>query len=224
VIGTLIQLAHVSRSFAVGERTIDAVKDVTLAIAAGQHVALVGPSGSGKSTLLNLIGGLDRPSSGTLVVDGRDISQLSPSMLAAYRRTTIGFVFQTFRLLRDLTALENAALPLVLAGRGHAAAESDVAPLLERVGLGRRFSHRPAQLSVGQQQRVALARALANRPRIVLADEPTANLDAESAEEVLGLLVELQRERALTVLVATHDAAVAARAGIVVHLEHGRAR
>lgn len=222
MIGTLIQLAHVSRSFAVGERTIDAVKDVTLAIAAGQHVALVGPSGSGKSTLLNLIGGLDRPSSGTIVIDGRDISGLSATALAAYRRTTIGFVFQTFRLLRDLTALENAALPLVLAGRGHAAAENDVAPLLERVGLGRRFSHRPAQLSVGQQQRVALARALANRPQIVLADEPTANLDAESAEEVLGLLVELQRERALTVLVATHDAAVASRAEIIVRLEHGR--
>jgi len=201
---------------------VDALADVSLVVGANENVAVTGPSGSGKSTLLNLIGGIDRPSSGAIRVDGRDIGGLSSDDLAKYRRETIGFVFQTFRLLPDLTAIENVALPHVLAGGSEEAGATKARPLLDRVGLGDRLRHRPAQLSAGEQQRVALARALVNRPRILLADEPTASLDAEAAARVAGLMFSACRETGASLLLVTHDAALAARCPQVMHLAAGR--
>ena len=201
---------------------MDALADVSLVARAHESVAVTGPSGSGKSTLLNLIGGVDRPSSGAIRLDGRDIGGLSSDDLAKYRRETIGFVFQTFRLLPDLTAIENVALPHVLAGGSEEAGETKARPLLDRVGLGDRLRHRPAQLSAGEQQRVALARALVNGPRILLADEPTASLDAEAATALLDLIAEIRKERGLTLIVATHDDDLSARADRAIRLRRGR--
>jgi len=201
---------------------VDALADVSLVVGANENVAVTGPSGSGKSTLLNLIGGIDRPSSGAIRVDGRDIGGLSSDDLAKYRRETIGFVFQTFRLLPDLTAIENVALPHVLAGGSEEAGATKARPLLDRVGLGDRLRHRPAQLSAGEQQRVALARALVNGPRILLADEPTASLDTEAATALLDLIAEIRKERGLTLIVATHDDDLSAGADRAIRLRRGR--
>jgi ABC-type lipoprotein export system ATPase subunit len=201
---------------------VDALADVSLVVGAHENVAVTGPSGSGKSTLLNLIGGVDRPSSGAIRVDGRDIGSLSSDDLAKYRRETIGFVFQTFRLLPDLTAIENVALPQVLAGGSEEAGETKARPLLDRVGLGNRLRHRPAQLSAGEQQRVALARALVSGPRILLADEPTASLPAEAATALFDLIAEIRKERGLTLIVATHDDGLSAGADRAIRLRRGR--
>jgi putative ABC transport system ATP-binding protein len=218
----LIEASRLSRRYTFGPTAVDALVDVELRIAAGEAVAIVGPSGSGKSTLLNLIGGLDRPTAGTLEVDGRDLAALSSDELARYRRATVGFVFQAFRLLADLTASENVALPLLLAGGARAAAERRAGELLARVGLADRATHRPPQLSAGEQQRVAVARALANGPRLLLADEPTGNLDAAASAALLDLVASLRASEDLTVIVATHDPEVAARADRVVRLRSGR--
>lgn len=201
---------------------IPALNDVDLQIGAGQSIALVGPSGSGKTTLLNIIGGLDVPTSGSIIVDGREFNSMSRDALARYRRDTVGFVFQSFRLLPHLTALENIALPLVLAGEDRGAAEGRAAELLARVGLSDRARHRPAQLSAGEQQRVATMRAIAREPRILLADEPTGNLDAASAASVLDLLAELRARDGITLIVATHNDDVAARADRTITLRAGR--
>lgn len=210
------------KRYRIGSAAVDALADVDLDVGDGEWLAVVGPSGSGKSTLLNLIGGLDRPTSGTLAVDGRDIAALSSDELARYRRETVGFIFQAFRLLAHLTATENVALPLILAGADHAMAESRAVGLLERVGLADRAAHRPPQLSAGEQQRVAVARALVNDPRLLLADEPTGNLDATAAASLLDLLGSLRTAGGLTLVVATHDPIVAARADRVVRLRAGR--
>ncbi len=202
---------------------VRALDDVTLEIAAGEFVAITGPSGSGKSTLLNLIGTLDRPTSGRVVVDGVDVGTLRGNALADFRRERIGFVFQMFHLVPTLTALENVMLPLVPYRRGlKFRLEERARELLEAVGLGDRLHHLPGQLSGGEQQRVAVARALINTPKVILADEPTGNLDSQAGAEIVALLRQLNRERGVTVLVATHNEAVAQAADRILRLRDGR--
>ena len=196
------------------------LEGIDLRIEAGQSVAILGPSGSGKSTLLGLIAGLDRPTSGEVWIDGEEISGQSEDRLALLRRHKIGFVFQSFQLLANMTALENVRLPLELLGRprpGRRAAE-----LLASVGLSERGHHYPSQLSGGEQQRVAIARAFAAEPPILLADEPTGNLDSASGQRVLDLLADLRHDAGSTLVLVTHDPAVAARAGRQIHLRDGR--
>ncbi len=199
------------------------LRDVSLSVAAGESLAVVGPSGSGKSTLLNLVGGLDRPTAGRVVVDGRDLAQLDERALAAYRRTDVGLVFQLHHLLPQCTALENVLVP-TLAGEGakREGADARARRLLERVGLGGRFDHRPGQLSGGERQRVAVVRALINGPRLLLADEPTGALDHASAASLVDLLVDLNREEGVTLIVATHAPDVAGRMARPLELRDGR--
>jgi len=218
----LVRAEAVSKTYALAGERVGAVDSVSLRVAAGTSVAITGPSGSGKTTLLNLIGGLDRPSAGAIAVAGRDLAALSSDELAAYRRETVGFVFQAFRLLPYLTALENVALPLLLAGVARAAATERAREGVGRVGLAARAGHKPSQLSAGEQQRVAVARAIANRPALLLADEPTGNLDEASARALLDLFAELRAERGLTLLVATHNAEVASRCDQEIRLRAGR--
>lgn len=202
---------------------VRALDEVTLEIAAGEFVALTGPSGSGKSTLLNLIGTLDRPTSGQVVVDGVDVGILRGDALADFRRERIGFVFQMFHLVPTLTALENVMLPLLPYRRGlKFRLEERARELLEAVGLGDRLHHLPGQLSGGEQQRVAIARALINTPKVILADEPTGNLDSQAGAEIVALLRQLNREQGMTVLVATHNQAVAQAADRTIRLRDGR--
>jgi putative ABC transport system ATP-binding protein len=218
----LIEARALAKRYKLGGADVDAVSGIDLDVAQGEWVAIKGPSGSGKSTLLNLVGGLDRPTSGSIAVGGRELGSLDSAALAKHRREIVGFVFQAFRLLAHLTARENVALPMLLAGRWRADAERRADELLERVGLAARAAHRPAQLSGGEQQRVAIARALVNGPHVLLADEPTGNLDAVAATEVLDLITALRRDGALTVLVASHDPDVAARAERIVRMRDGR--
>jgi len=202
---------------------VRALDGVTLEIGAGEFIAITGPSGSGKSTLLNLIGTLDRPTSGRVVVDGVDVGTLRGNALADFRRERIGFVFQMFHLVPTLTALENVMLPLIPYRRGlKFRLEERAQELLEAVGLGDRLHHLPGQLSGGEQQRVAIARALINTPKVILADEPTGNLDSRASAEIVALLRQLNRERGVTVLVATHNEAVAQAADRILRLRDGR--
>jgi len=217
----VIRLEHVSRVYQVGETIVRALDDVSEHIGAGEHVAIMGPSGSGKSTLLNVIGCLDRPTSGSYVLDGREVSGLDDGALTAVRRDVIGFVFQSFHLVPRLTAAENVELPMVFAGVPRAERRDRVAAGLAGVGLTTRADHRPDQLSGGERQRVAIARAMVMRPRVVLADEPTGNLDTTSGRQVLELLDRLHAE-GLTLIVVTHDPNVARRARRVVVMVDGR--
>jgi putative ABC transport system ATP-binding protein len=217
--GSMIRLRGIRKRLRSGEGTVDILRGIDLDVARGESVAVVGPSGSGKSTLLGLIAGLDAPSEGTVALGGVDLAALDEDGRARLRGERVGFVFQSFHLIPTLTALENVMVPLELAGR--ADAESAARALLARVGLGRRGAHYPAQLSGGEQQRVALARALARGPELVLADEPTGNLDAATGRQVIELLVELHRERQATLVLVTHDPAVAGRCGRVIELRDG---
>ncbi|HVS18433.1 MAG TPA: ABC transporter ATP-binding protein [Planctomycetota bacterium] len=203
-----------------GSEELTVLDSVDLDVPAGQFLAVLGPSGSGKSTLLGLMAGLDRPSSGSVAIDGEALEELGEDRLALLRRHKVGFVFQSFQLLPNLTALENVWMPLELTG--HARASARARELLDAVGLGARTHHYPAQLSGGEQQRVALARAFGHRPSILFADEPTGNLDGATGERVLDLLRELHREHDSTLVLVTHDPAVAGRADRRVHLEAGR--
>ena len=203
-----------------GGRPVTILDGVSLDVAAGEVVAVTGPSGSGKSTLLGLIAGLDAPSAGSIAVDGVDVTRLGESELARFRRRTIGFVFQSYHLIPTLTAAENVAVPLELADTS--APMATAVRLLEEVGLGERAHHYPAQLSGGEQQRVAIARAVALSPPLLLADEPTGNLDSTTGGAIVELLLALNRERGSTLLLVTHDAALAARAGRAVALCDGR--
>jgi putative ABC transport system ATP-binding protein len=203
-----IQLDHVSRHYSMGGTNVRAVDDLSLFVSQNEFLALLGSSGSGKSTLLNLIGGLDRPTSGSIVTNGQNIAALSPLELARYRRDSIGMIFQSFNLLPRMTLEENIELPLRLAEIDRAERPARVREALERVRLTHRMGHRPAELSGGEQQRVAIARALVNRPKILLADEPTGNLDSATGEAILGLLRE-QSQLGMTIIMVTHERSLA---------------
>lgn len=216
----LIELRGVSKSYRKGGEAIDAIADVTLELPEKGMVAIVGPSGSGKSTLLHIIGAMDRPTRGEVVVAGQGINGLSQGELTRFRRRTVGFVFQTFNLIPNLTALENVALPMEFNGVAKSERMKRAKALLERFQLGHRSKHRPSELSGGEMQRVAIARAIANEPRLVLADEPTGNLDSKTGALIYELLKEISLER--TVIVVTHAESLAAMADRILHLQDGR--
>ena len=216
----MIELVGISRVFIVGGRPVHALRDVDLAFAAGEYMAIMGPSGSGKSTLLNLLGCLDRPTAGSYRFEGRETARLSENELARMRRERIGFVFQSFHLVARLTAAENVELPMIFAGIEPEERRERVGAALKAVGLSERAGHRPDQLSGGERQRVAIARAVVMRPSLLLADEPTGNLDSVSGGEIVALIEEMNA-RGLTVLIVTHDAAIGARARRRVRLADG---
>jgi putative ABC transport system ATP-binding protein len=207
-----IEAEAVTRTYAMGAGQVAALRGVSLRIEPGDFVAVVGPSGSGKSTLMHLLGGLDRPSAGRLVIGGQDVSALGQNQLARLRNRTIGFVFQSFHLLPRTTAVDNVALPLVYRGMSGRVRRQRAAATLGQVGLSHRLDHRPSQLSGGEQQRVAIARALVTGPSVLLADEPTGNLDSATGEAVLELLQHLNRDSGVAIVLVTHDHEVAARA------------
>jgi putative ABC transport system ATP-binding protein len=217
----VIELIDVRREYRMGESMIGALNGLRLAIPEGDYVAVTGPSGSGKSTLLHLVGGLDRPTAGQVVVDGLRLDRLGDTELARYRNRRVGFVFQSFNLQATMTAVENVALPLLIAGVPRRERENRARAMLDTLGLADRLTHRPSQLSGGQAQRVALARALVNEPRILLCDEPTGNLDSRTGLAIIGLLKELNRSRGITTIVVTHDGRIAEQAGRVVSLLDG---
>jgi len=216
-----ITVKGLEKSYRSGGRPLRVLHDVDLDIETGEFVAVVGPSGSGKTTLLGLLAGLDLPTSGSVMLDGQDLAALTEDGRARFRAVNVGFVFQTFQLIPTLTALENVLVPLELSGAGGPDAARRASDLLESVGLGDRLDHYPAQLSGGEQQRVAIARAFANRPRILFADEPTGNLDAETGGTIIDLLVKLNAVERSTLVLVTHDPALADRAGRIVRLRSG---
>ena len=218
----MIRCIDVRKAYRQGENEIVALAGVSIDIPRGAFAAIMGPSGSGKSTLLHLMGGLDRPSSGELLVDGRLVGQMADDEVTLFRRTNIGFVFQFFNLLPTLTALENVTLPLVLDGRSKAEADQRAALLLGKVGLEKRRHHLPEALSGGEIQRVAIARALAFNPPILLADEPTGNLDSKTGQDVLSLLRQINQEHGSTVVMATHSPEAAYCADRTIFLRDGR--
>ncbi len=218
----LVELREVWKSYRKGSETINAVAGIDLDLAERGMVAIVGPSGSGKSTLLHVIGAMDRPTRGSVRVAGRNLGDIPQSELTRFRREVVGFVFQTFNLIPNLTAVENVALPMEFSGIARAARASRAKALLERVDLAQRSRHRPNELSGGEMQRVAIARALANRPRIILADEPTAALDSQRAGIVMDLLAKVAREQAAAILVVTHDDKILGRLDRVLNVRDGR--
>jgi putative ABC transport system ATP-binding protein len=217
----MMELRGISREYAVGDQIVHALDNVDLTIAPGEYVSIMGPSGSGKSTLLNILGLLDRPTSGTYLLQGEDVSNLPDDALAAHRQRQIGFIFQFFHLIARLTALENVELPLVLAGVAPRERRERAAAVLESVGLQQRMHHRPDQLSGGERQRVAIARAIIMRPSALLADEPTGNLDTKSGSEILDIIEQLNRN-GIALLVVTHDPAVGGRARRHLTLSDGK--
>ena len=206
-----VQTKNLVRHYPMGDSLIRAVDGLSLSIERGEFVALLGQSGSGKSTLLNLIAGLDRPTSGAVIVHGRDLAKLSSEELAHYRRNDVGMVFQAFHLIPSMTITENVELPMRFAEVDRDERAQRGRESLERVGLGKRLDHRPSQLSGGEQQRVSLARALANRPRLLLADEPTGNLDSRTGEDILNLIRDISLSMGMTVIMVTHERALAER-------------
>jgi putative ABC transport system ATP-binding protein len=216
----MISISGITMRLASAGRAVDVLTDVSLEVPARQFVAVAGPSGSGKSTLLGLIAGLDRPTAGRIAVGGVEVTSLGEDELARFRRDTVGYVFQSFHLIPTLTALENVAVPLELAGDPDSAGRA--LSLLEQVGLGERAHHYPVQLSGGEQQRVAVARAIARRPPVLLADEPTGNLDSATGQQIIELLVALNRRLGSTLVLVTHDPALAACADRIVTLRDGR--
>ena len=216
------ELRRVSRAFGRGDTVVAAVRDVDLEIVRGELLAIVGPSGSGKTTLLQLLGGLDRPSGGEVLFEGRDLGALGDAELTVLRREAFGFVFQQFNLVPTLTAAQNVEAALAPTGMRHEQRRARVAELLQSVGLSHRAHHLPSKLSGGEQQRVAIARALANEPRVLLADEPTGNLDSATGEEIVSLLRSLAYDDGRTVVLITHDRAVANRAARIARMQDGR--
>ncbi len=217
----MIRLDGVQKRYMQGRQEVLALRGVSLDVPKGDFVVVMGPSGSGKSTMLNLVGGLDRPTTGEVTLDGTRVSQMDDDALTLFRRRRIGFVFQFFNLLPTMTAEENVALPLLLDGRDMASTRADVEALLERVGLSGRRTHRADELSGGERQRVALARALVTKPAIVLADEPTGNLDSKTGEGILGLLRESNEALGHTIVMVTHDPNAAAYGKRVIRLKDG---
>ncbi|MBD3171695.1 ATP-binding cassette domain-containing protein [Candidatus Bathyarchaeota archaeon] len=219
---TVIELRNLLRYYTMGDETVKALDGVDLDIGRGEYISIVGPSGSGKTTLFNLIGGLDKPTEGSVFIDGVDISQLDAYELAWLRCRKIGYIFQSFNLMQVLTALENVALPTVFAGTPHDEGLKKAEKLLESVGLKERTNHRPTELSAGQQQRVAIARALANDPAIILADEPTGNLDLQTGMEIIDLLHGLNKTKGLTLIAATHDTKMIKASDRIVWMRDGQ--
>jgi len=217
----IVTIRDLSKVYRQGEATILALNRISLTIRAGEFLSLMGPSGSGKSTLLHIIAGVDRPTSGECLVQGVDVTRLSESELADWRNRTVGFVFQTFNLIPVLTAFENVELPLLLTKLSKRERREQVKTALELVGLADRVTHLPKQLSGGQEQRVAIARALVTDPLLIVADEPTGNLDSNAAAEVLGILQSLSRDVGKTVILVTHDPKAAAFGSRTIHLEKG---
>jgi putative ABC transport system ATP-binding protein len=220
-VSNAVEARDVTRVYQLDGVKVPALRGVTLTVPAGAYAAIVGPSGSGKSTLMHLLGGLDRPTSGQLLIGGRDVAGLSPPEMAALRNRTIGFVFQSFHLLPRTSAVDNVALPLVYAGVRAGERRRRAAEMLDRVGLGHRLKHRPNQLSGGEQQRVAIARALIGSPSLLLADEPTGNLDSATGTEVLALLESLNADSGVAVVLVTHDHDVAERARRQIRMRDG---
>ena len=220
----LVQAVEIEKRYVDGPAVVSVLEDLSVEIEAGERIAIVGESGVGKSTLLHLLGALDRPSTGRILFDGEDVFARPETELAAFRNREVGFVFQFHHLLPDFTALENVMLPALIAGEAFREARARAASLLERVGLRERLAHRPGQLSGGEQQRVAVARALVQRPRLLLADEPTGNLDPATGDGVQQLLVEINREHGSSLVVATHNARLAAAMGRTLRLAEGRLR
>ncbi len=219
---SIIEARNLTKIYGDGETALTALNQVTLKVEAGEFVAIMGPSGCGKSTLLHLLGGLDRASQGQVLIDGRDLSALDDTRLSELRRRQIGFVFQFFNLIPVLNSVENAALPLMLDGVRPAEARQKAGEWLERVGLANRQTHRPDQLSAGQQQRVAIARALLADPVLILADEPTGNLDTRASNEIVALLHQVSQEWGRAVIMVTHDPSIAAYADRIIFLKDGR--
>jgi putative ABC transport system ATP-binding protein len=216
----IISLRNIVRSFSIGAEEVKALRGVNLDINKNEYVALMGPSGSGKSTLMNLLGCLDTPTSGQYILNGTDVSVLDDNALAQIRNKEIGFIFQTFNLLPKSTALENVILPLIYAGMGKAEREQKALKTLEDVGLANRVKHKPNELSGGQRQRVAVARALVNNPAIILADEPTGNLDSKTSVEIMGLFEEIHK-KGNTIIVVTHEEDIARHAHRIIRLKDG---
>jgi putative ABC transport system ATP-binding protein len=217
----MIDLSHITKTYRMGEMDITVLAGITLSVKKGELIAIMGPSGSGKSTLMNIIGCLDRPTSGIYRFEDREISTMSDDELASVRNVKIGFVFQTFNLLPRFSALKNVEVPLIYSGVAARNRKERAIPLLEQVGLADRLYHKPTELSGGQQQRVAIARALVNNPPLLLADEPTGNLDSKSGEEILKILTGLNRQ-GVTIIIVTHDQNVAARCKRNIHLKDGQ--
>ena len=207
----MLRLVDIEKSFKLGTVTVEVLRDIDLEVAAGDLLSIMGPSGSGKSTLMNIIGLLGKPTAGSYFLSGRDVSSMNDRELSAFRNAHIGFVFQSFNLLDRLTALENVALPLVYRGLGPGEIGRRAQAMLEKVGMEDRIRHKPDQLSGGQKQRVAIARALVGEPSVVLADEPTGALDSETADEVMDLLIRLNRREGITILIVTHDPEISTR-------------
>ena len=219
----MLQVKNLKKSFKSGDNTVTAVNGIDLSIPQGTFAAIVGKSGSGKSTLLSLLGALDKPSSGSIEVDGNDITKMNDQKLIAYRRGTIGFIFQNYSLIPNLTALENVMLPMEFAGVRPAERQKKAEELLEQVGItGNEQQRKPSRLSGGQQQRVAIARALANNPKLILADEPTGNLDSKTGKVIFDLMHSLTRNQKTTIIVVTHDLEIAGKTDKVFNLRDGK--
>lgn len=218
----MIELNSVTKTYRLGDETLYALNNINLKINDGDFVAIVGPSGSGKSTLANIIGGLDHPDDGQVLIEGKDLSKAKDNFLSDYRNKTVGFIFQTFNLQAGFTALENVMLPLLFSKVSTKERSKVAAECLTMVGLADRMKHRPNQLSGGQRQRVSIARSLANSPRIIIADEPTGNLDSQRGEEVIQILKKLNKEKGITLIVITHDLNIAKQAGKLIQIQDGK--
>ncbi len=218
----VIETGQITKVYRMGSVEVHALRGLSMRVARGEMLAIMGPSGSGKSTLMNILGCLDQPTAGTYYLDGEDVSTLDDDALALIRNQKVGFVFQNFNLLPRMSAMENVELPLIYAGVPTRERRRRARAMLEAVGLGERMHHLPNELSGGQQQRVAIARALINNPAIVLADEPTGNLDSRSGEEVMGILQRLNREQGITIILVTHDPRIAGYADRILHIFDGR--
>jgi lipoprotein-releasing system ATP-binding protein len=218
---SILQCTALTKRFAQGEIDVTVLKGVNLNINEGERVAIMGASGSGKSTLLHLLGGLEKPSSGEVILDGVNLNTINGSALAKLRNRSLGFIYQFHHLLGEFTVLENVAMPLLIANQSIEYAQEQATALLTRVGLGHRIKHKPGELSGGERQRAAVARALINKPKCVLADEPTGNLDSKTAEQIYQLMLELNQELQVSFLIVTHDPELAARMDNVLHMEDG---